>query len=234
MILYFLLLLAALSSMRNIPIWVIASFTFTLRGFSYLTHEASRHLYGKERFLIGYRGFFIIALGFFLPQLIAFFYGAYVLHKYQNQYPSQAVAYFHTHLPIKQIFTTYDWGGYLIWKLPGKKVFIDGRMPSWRWQKNIPGESNYAFMEYKAVLTGKESFAWFTSKYHISTLLIPTTDLTPQQANIFGIPISQNSWFKKYFLSWKSFYDVAQQAKRMGWKVVYQDKLAVVLEAPKN
>lgn len=29
------------------------------------------------------------------------------------------------------IFNTYEWGGYLIWKLPDFKVFVDGRMPSW-------------------------------------------------------------------------------------------------------
>ena len=229
-VLYFLLLLAALSSMRNIPIWVIASFSLTVRGLSLLAHEAAKYLYGKERFVIGYRGFFIIAIGFYLPQLAAFFYGAYALHEYQHTDPVQAVAYLHKHLPTRQIFSTYDWGGYLIWQLPQKKVFIDGRMPSWRWDKNIPGESNYAFMEYKNVLTEKESFAWFAAKYHINTLLVPTSDLVPQQTKIFGIRISQNSWLKKLFFSWKSFYGVVQQAKKMGWRVVYQDNTAVILE----
>lgn len=111
-----------------------------------------------------------------------------------------------------------------------KKVFIDGRMPSWRRQKNIPGESKYAFMEYKDVLTGTESFAFFVAKYHINTLLVPASDLKSQQSKIFGIPVSQNSWLKKLFFSWKSFYGVIQQAKKMGWKVVYQDDTAVILE----
>lgn len=30
------------------------------------------------------------------------------------------------------IFNTYEWGGYLIWKLPKMKVFVDGRMPAWK------------------------------------------------------------------------------------------------------
>lgn len=29
------------------------------------------------------------------------------------------------------IFNTYEWGGYLIWKMPKFKIFTDGRMPSW-------------------------------------------------------------------------------------------------------
>ncbi|MBP8960825.1 hypothetical protein KBG31_01210 [Patescibacteria group bacterium] len=30
------------------------------------------------------------------------------------------------------MFNEYDWGGYLIWKLPEYKTFVDSRMPSWR------------------------------------------------------------------------------------------------------
>lgn len=39
------------------------------------------------------------------------------------------------------IFNTYEWGGYFIWKLPANKVFVDGRMPAWQDEN---GESPYA------------------------------------------------------------------------------------------
>lgn len=39
------------------------------------------------------------------------------------------------------IFASYEWGGFLIWKLPQAKVFIDGRMPAW---KAEDGRSPYA------------------------------------------------------------------------------------------
>lgn len=29
------------------------------------------------------------------------------------------------------VFAAYEWGGFLIWKMPGVKVFADGRTPSW-------------------------------------------------------------------------------------------------------
>ena len=38
------------------------------------------------------------------------------------------------------IFATYEWGGFLIWKMPNIKVFADGRTPSWL-DKN--GNSTY-------------------------------------------------------------------------------------------
>jgi len=43
--------------------------------------------------------------------------------------------------PEGNMFNEYSWGGYLIWKLPEYKTFIDGRMPSWR------DESGYSVFE---------------------------------------------------------------------------------------
>jgi len=228
--LYYFLLLEALLSMRNIPIWVISSFIFTMRGLSLLQQDATKYLYGNNRFVIAYKGFFIIVVVVFLPQLVAFFYSAYYLHSYENAYPVKAVAYLHQHLPSQQILSSYDWGGYLIWKLPEKKVFIDGRMPSWRWHANKRGESNYSFDEYKKVLSGEISFSNFVAKYHVSTLLIPKSDLLKPEITVFGIRIDNSSWLGRFFISWRSFYGVVQEAKKMGWQEIYHDQRAVIIQ----
>jgi hypothetical protein len=48
-------------------------------------------------------------------------------------YPYQAVAYLKSNAPPgTRLFNGYNWGGYLVWFFPEQKVFIDGRMPSWR------------------------------------------------------------------------------------------------------
>jgi hypothetical protein len=44
-----------------------------------------------------------------------------------NQYPLQAVAYLQAHPPQGPIVNYYLWGGYLNWKDPNLKVFVDGR-----------------------------------------------------------------------------------------------------------
>lgn len=230
--LYTFLLVEGMASMRNIPIWVIASFFLTMRGINLLAKEAAKHLYGEERFAIAYRGFWVIAIGFFLPQMAAFFYGTYALRENQHQYPNEAVTYLSKHLPSEEIFSTYDWGGYLDWQLPQKKVFIDGRMPSWRWEANNVGESNYAFDEYKKVMAGKLSFAAFSQKYQVSTLLVPKSDLSAPTMKFFGITVEKNSWMRKIFFSEFSFYKIVQQAKKEGWKEVYRDDTAVILEKP--
>ena len=44
-----------------------------------------------------------------------------------NQYPLQAVAYLQAHPPQGPVVNYYLWGGYLNWKDPNLKVFVDGR-----------------------------------------------------------------------------------------------------------
>ncbi len=44
-----------------------------------------------------------------------------------DQYPVQAVAYLQAHPPSGPVVNYYLWGGYLNWKDPDLKVFIDGR-----------------------------------------------------------------------------------------------------------
>lgn len=47
-------------------------------------------------------------------------------------YPYEATQYIKQNQLEGNIYNSYSWGGYLIWQLPENKVFIDGRMPSWR------------------------------------------------------------------------------------------------------
>ena len=49
-----------------------------------------------------------------------------------GQYPLGAVKYLHENPIEGNMFNEYNWGGFLIWQYPEKKVFIDGRMPSWK------------------------------------------------------------------------------------------------------
>jgi hypothetical protein len=42
-------------------------------------------------------------------------------------FPAAAVAFLGQQRSASPVFNSYDWGGYLIWRLPGERVFIDGR-----------------------------------------------------------------------------------------------------------
>jgi len=233
LVLYVLLFLAGAGSMRNVPLWMIASFSLTARGFYLLGKEAEEYQYGKNRLVIFYNGFFIIICILFLSQLGAYYYGEYSSRGEGNGYPVNAVNYLNKHLPAGQIFSSYNWGGYLLWKLPEKKDFIDGRMPSWRWHLNSPTESNYAFDDYDNVLEQKIPFAPFVKKYDITTLLVPTSDLSKPVTKIFGITIKNNTLLKQLFFSGipdYSFYGIVTRAKELGWIEVYHDNTAAIIE----
>lgn len=46
----------------------------------------------------------------------------------EGGYPIKAVEYLKSQPGLHNVFNYYNWGGYLIWKMPEKKYFIDGRM----------------------------------------------------------------------------------------------------------
>lgn len=64
-----------------------------------------------------------------IPPILAFNDGIYC-QKALVVLPCGGVGFMLTQKPGR-IFNAYEWGGYLIWKLPKFKIFVDGRMPSW-------------------------------------------------------------------------------------------------------
>lgn len=170
------LLIAGLSSIRHFPLWTVINLAMQNSNFLYFQKEASLHKYGKKRFATATSGFFA-GVGFLFFVYICLMLRLLLIN--DAPYPASAVRYLKNNLPASQIFSVYRWGGYLIWKLPEKKVFIDGRMPSWKWESAPHGESNNAFLEYNKMLSGKIPMKHIIDKYHIDTLLFPV-DLAKQ------------------------------------------------------
>ncbi len=52
----------------------------------------------------------------------------------QTEYPIEAVQWIRSHRPElgTRMYNDYGFGGFLLWHLPGERIFIDGRMPAWR------------------------------------------------------------------------------------------------------
>ncbi len=52
----------------------------------------------------------------------------------QTEYPIEAVRWIRNHRTEvgTRLYNDYGYGGFLLWQLPGEKIFIDGRMPAWR------------------------------------------------------------------------------------------------------
>ncbi|MDO8261101.1 MAG: hypothetical protein Q7T50_06470, partial [Candidatus Magasanikbacteria bacterium] len=50
----------------------------------------------------------------------------------KSEYPVQAVKYMRENSIRSNLLNLFNWGGYLLWQYPEAKVFIDGRMASWK------------------------------------------------------------------------------------------------------
>jgi hypothetical protein len=131
------LLLSAISATRNVPLFVTNA---TSELDSYVTRFRKEIRIEVKNIPLASR--FFVALEILIAVFVVIFCIFRTLNPLKvsadSQYPAEAVAYLKAHgCKGGNIFNDYQFGGYLIWKLPGQKVYIDGRMPSW---KNSSGE----------------------------------------------------------------------------------------------
>jgi hypothetical protein len=207
---YLFLLIAGISSKRHIPLWVIVALPMTGRALYWLSQEAGTIKYGKERFTKAYKGFFILSGLLFVFNM----YIAYFSMQSGNEsvfYPVEAARYVQTHRPVGNIWSPYDWNGYLVWKVPGLRVFIDGMMPSWRAHAWI-GESPYAFDEYIKLLQGKVPLKEVMKRYSIDMILVPSEAMDTA-----------------FFKDRQTTYTILKkQISQMHLKAIYRDKKVVI------
>lgn len=213
LVIYYSFLIAAISSVRHIPLWVVISLPLVVKGFTALEQEITPVPLGLVRLQK------TLMITFFISLIIGLVQVFPILKSPLNEssfYPAKAVSYLKTNLPEGNVFSDYNWGGYLIWKLPEKKVFVDGRMPSWR-RKTFPsGESAYAFDDYAQILRGKLDYKPIFSKYQIDTVLLGKEK--PRKA-LITIPIKKEPPFSLF-----------KKLKEDGWKEIYTDDLFVILQ----
>lgn len=80
-------------------------------------------------------------------------------------YPHEAVSYIKKHKLEGNMFNDYSWGGYLIYALPEKKTYVDGRMASWR------EGSRASLEEYINVVDYPQDYIGLLEEYSIDFVL---------------------------------------------------------------
>lgn len=214
-VLFTLLLMAAFSSARNIPLFLIFALILLKKSIENFLLEVGNNRQKLFRFYLLYV-FFLIAISVLVVIQMRGDYLAAKTKAENEYYPGQAVKYLSENLPKGQIFSSYEWGGYLDWKLLQKKVFIDGRMASWR-QESSPLESGYIFGEDNSLLLLKISLPRVFKKYRIDTVLLPRAWLIENKKN------SNREIISKF----------VKELKKNNFKEVYRDKVAIIY-AQKN
>lgn len=218
--LYLGLLLAGLSSIRHMTLWLIAAAPILSLNISALAGEARRYREGKTRFIKSYG--FIVLLGAVFGLMPVLSNPSGSLGK-ESFYPIDAVSYLKKNPTSGNVFSEYGWGGYLIWKYPEKKVFVDGRMPSWRWHGDKKNESNYAFRDYNNLLEGKISLNEVTAKYNIDTFLLPVK--AKADKSLYN---TLSERLESLLIKKKNGDNIYTQLKKNGWKTIYNDNISVI------
>jgi hypothetical protein len=116
-----LMLVTALASMRQFPLFVVATLALVSVGYSRLS-DFLKVRSGWNSFVAP-----VLALA-----VVAVPVGQIISHP-DNQSPVAQVAQLRDQPCRGNLFNDYDFGGYLIWQLPQIKIYIDGRMPSWKY-----------------------------------------------------------------------------------------------------
>jgi len=163
-------------------------------------------------------------------------------------YPSEgAISYLAT-LPLSEnLLNEYGWGGYLIWKLPQRKLFIDGRMPSWR-----KGDK-FVFGDFIKIMEAEGNFSELLEKYKIKIILLKKEHKEKflekekqqkerQTCSLFWGLISCQKGkekIKSFFLKHPKLFQLLglnlnkrnlyEELIKRNWKEVYEDETVIIL-----
>lgn len=224
--LYLTLFAAGLVSSRNLPFWFLLSLPMMILGSEYFYLEAAKNRESKKRFdsVLRYFSLAVIFVSFFQTALIILGDGKSTEERY---YPAKAVSFLKSHKVRGEIFAPYEWGGYLDLKLPEKKVFIDGRMPIWRWQAPNKSESAYAFGEYQKIIGGGD-FREAFEKYKVKMVLWHTLGSSRQKAQITRPEFLEKP--DKILGNKGSPESFNARLKEAGWRKIYADGIAEIYE----
>jgi hypothetical protein len=118
------LLVMSFSSSRHTVLFLLFALPTLLSGVDALPLPSKT--IPVKRLAIGLVGLLVVVSGLLVATTFM-----HVSPNREATYPSAIAASLRTTPCAGNVFAHYNYGGYLIWKVPGEKLFIDGRMPSW-------------------------------------------------------------------------------------------------------
>jgi len=215
----FIFFILALKSRRHFPLFFIVSFPLILEFiFIDIKLNLKWEKFIQKNILIN--SFFIGSI------ILVIFYFIFSIKIINNPFnnsvfcqeaPCSALRFMKNNEEIKNsvFLNNYNWGGYLDWTWPKKKLFIDGRLP----MMEINGHS---FLEEYNLFFNKDELENKIEEYKISSVLLAKT----KEVHF--------NWFEKIFLGLKEEdfnrenYLDKYLKESLEWKLIYEDKISKV------
>jgi len=195
-------LLISLNSWRNMPLFPLVTLPLLSEMIEALSPKGI-YYHLRSVWMIGLAVVLLFCVGYDRYHTIVPVSTNEALFSTIYKYPYNAVQYIKENKLPGKMFNEYNWGGYLIWRLPEKKVFIDGRMAIWQTEnQNIFEEYLVLSGAIANISTKDEDIAAILDKYEINLALI-----------------YKDRPFKDYFLEHNN-----------KWMLVYGDSLALIFQ----
>jgi len=158
------------------------------------------------------------------------------------KYPDDAIVFlkkYNQEKKINYIFNDFGWGGYLIWKAPEIKLFIDGRMPQWRADIGKSAMSDYIKVSY---FESKDDWQEVFARRKVDLVFIRNDAPSLQDGGFLKkyLPEKIEEYlvernYDKLLLNLfgiKKNPSLKESLVQNGWQIIYQDGLAVILKKP--
>jgi len=170
-----LFLFLGFKSRRHIPLLFVVSFFFIIDIWKHIfSNEFSVKINYKYWRLNVWLKIFLLFCLFLasLSQIVQAKLTAKPFDNFCNNYPCGAVKFLKTNLQYDslKLFNSYNYGGYLIWVYPERKLFIDGRLPQISFAEITFLEEYYKFFDKKEDIKKK------LVQYNIGLVLLSATD----------------------------------------------------------
>jgi len=227
LVLYVFTFLLAMSSSRHFPVWMFVALPITSDAPYYLFEDIKNIKYAKKRLQKTMALLRMVVVVIFVIHLPSVVKSTLTLNE-NVFYPKQAIKYLKNQPINGEIFSTYNWGGYLVWKYPQKKVFITGQMPSWSWENPDQGKLRSAYETQEEVLKGETEYTEVFENFDINYVLWPATkrsstkmkleERVVNSLNIFGLK--------------RNDFNILIKLEEDGWEKIYEDDVSVIYKKP--
>jgi hypothetical protein len=218
---FFLLVLfivLSFKSRRHFPLMFVATFPFLIAVYNNIFSVPPKKDVRPLKYWLKFYLLFCLLLVTAL-QAIQIKFTAAPFRDFCNTFPCAAVKFLENHpnYDSLNLFNDYAWGGYFIWNLPERQLFIDGRLP----QVEFAG---HTFLEeYLDFFSSETASGEKLKQYDIKLILIPARDknLTAKKWEkiVFGIKDEEliaHNHLRNYLLAAKN------------WQPIYYDATAVI------
>lgn len=213
-----LFVVLSFKSRRHFPLMFVATFPFLIDFYSNIFQTVSKK---DNRPLNNWLKFYLLACLLLVSvlQAVQIKFTTVPFEAFCNTYPCGAVKFLKDHPAYDRLnlFNDYAWGGYFIWNLPTRRLFIDGRLPQVEFAGHTFLEEYLDFFGASTAITDK------LEKYDIRLILISAHDQN----------LSAKKW-EKIFFGIKNEELIARNHLRdyllasKDWQPIYYDATAVI------